>query len=164
MSLATPWTETLDVGDYELRFQQSLSLNDKNYVFQGWEDSTPVTVVSGSVVRQISLINDLTIKANYVEVNQMVNVIFSGAVSAQATADEPVTVKVTIPGGAVETLTANTLANLSYTISKAYAVAGAYSAVASGIADAVYDAWTSSVQTFNVGLTSRTGTLIVTLG
>lgn len=93
----------------------------------------------------------------------MANVVFNGAVSAQVTAGETVTITVTKPDSSTETLTAVTLADNSYSVTKQYTVAGAYKAVAHGNADAVYDAWDSAQVPFTVTLTPRTGTLVVTV-
>lgn len=91
------------------------------------------------------------------------NVIFSGNVSAQAQAGETVTITVTKPDSTTETLTALTLADRTYSVTKQYDVAGNYSAKAHGNEDAIYQAWDSAVVPFTITLTARTGTLVVTL-
>lgn len=89
-------------------------------------------------------------------------VVFSGNVSAQAQAGETVTITVTLPDGTKDTLTATTQADLSYSATKEYMVAGAYNAVASGVADSQFRAWTSQTVSFTIELADRTGTLVVT--
>lgn len=91
------------------------------------------------------------------------NVTFSGTVSAQAAAGETVTITVTHPDNTTETLTALTLANLTYSVTKVFTIAGSYKAKAHGDADAVYQAWDSTEVTFSISLTARTGTLVVTV-
>ena len=93
----------------------------------------------------------------------MANVTFSGVVSAQATAGETVTVTVTKPDATTETVTALTLADRTYTVTKAYSAAGSYSAKAHGNADAIYSSWDSTSVPFTITLTARTGTLNVVL-
>jgi hypothetical protein len=92
-----------------------------------------------------------------------VNVTFSGSVSAQAVTGETVTITVTKPDASTETVTAVTLADRSYTVTKAYVIAGAYSAKAHGDADAIYASWDSNSVPFTIALTARTGTLNVAL-
>lgn len=94
---------------------------------------------------------------------KVVQVTFSGSVSAQAQAGEVVTITVTKPDSTKETLTATTLADKTYSVTQVYSVAGNYSAKAHGDADAVYDAWDSAVVPFTIALTARTGTLVVTV-
>lgn len=93
----------------------------------------------------------------------MANVTFSGVVSAQTAAGETVIITVTKPDTTTETLTALTLADRTYTVTKAYTIAGNYSAKAHGNADATYSAWDSASIPFTIALTTRTGTLGVTL-
>ena len=93
----------------------------------------------------------------------MVQVTFTGAVSAQATLGETVIVTVTKPDATTETLTATTLADKTYSATKQYMVAGAYSAQAHGDADAIYQAWDSAIEPFTIQLAPRTGTMVVTL-
>jgi len=92
------------------------------------------------------------------------NVIFAGSQSAQAVSGETVTVTVTKPDKTTDTLLATTASDGSYSVTKQYTVLGSYSAVAAGAADAQFSSWASSVASFTIGLTTRTGTLIVTLG
>lgn len=94
---------------------------------------------------------------------KVVQVMFSGSVSAQAQAGETVTITVTKPDTTTEKLTALTLADKSYSTTKEYSIAGAYSAKAHGDADATYREWDSAVVPFNIALVERTGTLVVTL-
>ena len=82
--------------------------------------------------------------------------------SAQVAAGETVTITVTKPDG-TETLTATTLADKTYSVTKTYTVAGNYSAVAHQDADTQYSAWDAGPVTFTIALTTRTGTLTVTL-
>jgi hypothetical protein len=91
------------------------------------------------------------------------NVTFSGSVSAQAASGETVTIIVTMPDTTKDTLTAITLADKSYTVTKQYSIAGSYSAQASGVADAMYSSWQSPVVPYTISLSTRTGTLVVTL-
>lgn len=88
---------------------------------------------------------------------------FSGNVSAQAQAGETVTITVTKPDNTTETLTAQTLADKTYLVTKTYTIAGSYKAKAHGDEDSVYQAWDSTEVPFTISLTSRTGTLVVTL-
>lgn len=90
-------------------------------------------------------------------------VTFSGSVSAQANAGETVTITVTKPDSTTETLTAQTLADRTYSVTKAYLVAGNYSAKAHGNEDSQYQAWDSTVASFLIPLSPRTGTLVVTV-
>ncbi len=93
----------------------------------------------------------------------MVQVTFTGVVSAQATLGETVTITITKPDATTETVTATTLADRTYTVSKTYTVAGAYTAKAHGNADAIYSSWDSNPVPFTITLTTRTGTLNVIL-
>lgn len=96
---------------------------------------------------------------------KVVQVIFSGSVSAQAQAGEPVTVTVTLPDTTTDVLTALTLADKTYSVQKEYDVAGNYSVKSHGDADAKYSAWDNEegAVPFTVTLAKRTGTLVVTL-
>ena len=93
----------------------------------------------------------------------MVNVVFSGSVSAQSAAGETVTLKVTKPDITIENLTALTLADKTFTFTKQYTVVGQYSVVAHVDADAQYKAADSPSVTFNVVLQDRTITVAVTV-
>jgi hypothetical protein len=93
----------------------------------------------------------------------MAQVIFSGTVTAQAAAGEAVIITVTLPDNTIETLTATTLADRTYSVTKEYMVAGNYKAKAHGDADGIYKAWDSEEQPFTIALTDRTGTLVVTI-
>ena len=93
----------------------------------------------------------------------MVQVKFSGTVSAQVQEGETVTITVTKPDNTTETLTCLTLTDKTYTATKQYSAIGTYKAKAHGDADAIYTAWDSTEVTFAVALTARTGTLNVTL-
>ena len=86
---------------------------------------------------------------------------FSGSVSAQATAGETVTITVTKPDSTIETLTALTLSDKTYSVTKQYEFAGSYSAVAHGETDGVYGSWYSNTVTFSITVTARTGVLNV---
>lgn len=88
---------------------------------------------------------------------------FEGAVSAQATAGEIITITLTKPDSTTETFTALTLADKTYSTTKDLSVAGNYKAKAHGDADATYQAWDSAEATFTVALVPRTGTLVVTI-
>lgn len=74
-----------------------------------------------------------------------------------------VTITVTHPDQTKETLTAKTLADMTFSVSKPYDVAGAYQAQAHVDADSKYTAWDSDVKSFNISLTTRTGNFNVTL-
>lgn len=93
----------------------------------------------------------------------MTNVTFSGSVSAQAVVGETVTITITKPDSTTETVTALTLADRTYTVTKQYAVAGNYKAKAHGDENAIYTAWDSTTVSFTIMLTARTGTLNATL-
>lgn len=93
----------------------------------------------------------------------MANVTFSGAVSAQVSAGETVTITVTKPDNTTETLIAVTLADKTYSVTNQYVVAGTYKAKAHGDADAIYIACDSAEVSFTIALTARTVTLNVTI-
>jgi len=93
----------------------------------------------------------------------MASVTFNGVVSAQAAAGETVTITVTKPDTTTETLTALTLADRTYSVTKIYTIAGSYSAKAHGEEDAVYTAWDSAVVPFTIARITRTATLVVTV-
>lgn len=93
----------------------------------------------------------------------MGRVVFTGSVSAQASAGETVKISVTKPDGTTEVLTATTLADGSFSTSKDYAVAGNYSAVAHVDADATYMSVDSAKVTFTVTLQSRSISLNVSV-
>lgn len=93
----------------------------------------------------------------------MVDVVFSGSVTAQVQTGETVTITVTKPDSTTETLTALTLADKTYSVTKQYAIAGSYSAKAHGDADVSYTEWNSGDVPFTIALQTRTGTLVVTL-
>jgi len=86
-------------------------------------------------------------------------VTFNGSQSAQAAAGETVTIVVTKPDGTTDTFTATTQADGTYSASTTYAVAGSYSAVAAGPADAQFTSWQSLPSPFTLTLQARTGTL-----
>lgn len=115
--------------------------NGVNYAFVGWENG------NSNPVRTLNLSANAVILANYSAVVKTVR--FEGVVSAQARAGEKVTIAVTKPDNSVDTLTAQTLADGTYSVAKSYGV-GVYSARAHGDADGVYDAWDSDVETFTV--------------
>lgn len=94
----------------------------------------------------------------------MAQVTFTGVVSAQAIAGETITVTVTKPDATTETVVATTLADRTYTVTKTYIIAGAYTSKAHGNADAIYSSWDSNSVPFTITLTMRTGTLNVLLG
>jgi hypothetical protein len=96
------------------------------------------------------------------------NVTFNGKVSAQPQAGETVTITVTKPDGTKETLTTQTIADLTYSVTKTYMDAGNYSAKAHGDktenATTEYSTWdTAEVQFLVKTLVERTGTLIINL-
>jgi hypothetical protein len=93
----------------------------------------------------------------------MATVTFSGTVSAQTASGETVTITVTKPDSTTEVLTTTTTGTATFSTSKVYTVAGAYSAKAHGDADASYTSWDTAAVPFTVVLTTRTGTLNVTL-
>ena len=93
----------------------------------------------------------------------MANVTFTGTVSAQYQAGETVTITVTLPDSTTEDLTATTLADKTFSVTKEYAVAGDYSAVAHIPADAAYQEATSPIKAFTVGLATRDLTLDVSV-
>lgn len=156
MSYVTPASLELDEETYEVTFPVDIVLNAKPYRFSSCDgDANPV--------RTIVLNQDMSINANYVEVTQLANVTFTGAQTKQVASGEAVKITVTKPDLTTEVLTATTLADLSYSTSKVYTVAGSYKAKAHGDADAQYSAWDSTEQTFTVALEPRTGTLVVTV-
>lgn len=88
--------------------------------------------------------------------------IFKGTVQYQSQAGETVTIKVTKPDGTIDTFTATTLADRTYSTTRTYTDAGQYSATASIGEDAGYLAATSTPPTlFTVTKTARTITLVV---
>lgn len=89
------------------------------------------------------------------------NVTFSGSVSAQVSDGQTVTITVTLPDGTTETLTAKTLVDQTFSVSKEYVVVGDYSAVAHVDEDAQYLATDSPPVTFTIAKQSRTLTLTV---
>lgn len=93
----------------------------------------------------------------------MVNVIFAGNVSFQAQAGETVTLTVTKPDATTEAFTTTTLADGSYTVTRAYTIAGNYSVVAHVDADATYKAADSTSVPFTINLQDRTITVTVTV-
>jgi hypothetical protein len=88
---------------------------------------------------------------------------FRGVVSAQIQAGETVTISVTKPDSTIDTLTATTLADRTYSVVKEYLVAGNYSVKAAVAADAAYQGATSNSVPFTVSLATRTITLTVNL-
>lgn len=91
------------------------------------------------------------------------NVTFTGTVSAQALAGETVTLKVSQAGTVIDTLTALTLADKSYsTTPKQYNV-GDYTVQAHVDADASYLAADSTIVSFTVGKSSRTITVVASI-
>jgi hypothetical protein len=92
----------------------------------------------------------------------VVNVVFSGSVSAQTTTGETVTLKVTKPDLTMDTWTTPTLADKTFTLTKPYP-AGNYSIVVSIPADTEYKAAISSSTPFTVNLLDRTITVTVTV-
>lgn len=91
----------------------------------------------------------------------MVNITFNGNVSLQDSANKTVTITVTKVDNSKDTFTATTNADGNFTVTRAYDIAGNYSAVASVEADTKYKAKTSNVVTFKVELADRTITLSV---
>ena len=98
----------------------------------------------------------------------MTQVTFTGTISAQAALGETVTITITKPDNTIETVTALTLADLTYSVSKEYIEAGAYKAVAHGdkveTTTIIYSAWDTAEAQFLVKtLVARTGTIVVTV-
>jgi len=98
----------------------------------------------------------------------MTQVTFSGIVSAQAQEGETVTITVTKPDATTETLTTQTLADMTYSVTKEYIDAGTYRTVAHGdkveTATTTYSAWDTAEAQFLVKtLVARTGTLVVAI-
>lgn len=92
----------------------------------------------------------------------MGNVTFSGTVSAQASAGETVTIKVSQAGVVIDTLTTVTLADRTYSVTKQYN-AGTYTVQSHMDADAAYSAVDTTIVSFTVALSSRTLTVSVTV-
>lgn len=93
----------------------------------------------------------------------MTNVTFNGAVTAQVSGGEVVTITVTKPDGTTDTLTAQTLADKTFTATKDY-LPGDYTVKVHVDADTQYTAADSSVVSFNVGLEARSITVSVVVG
>lgn len=91
----------------------------------------------------------------------MAQITFNGLVSAQAQAGEAATLTITKPDGTKEPLTATTLADKTYSATKTFTVAGAYSVSIHQNADSQYDAWDAGPTAFTISLEPRTGTLKV---
>lgn len=89
------------------------------------------------------------------------NANFHGTVLGQA--NEVVTITVTHPDGTKQTLTTTILADNTFTRTEPYTIAGTYKAQAHVDASPSFTAWDSTVETFIVSLTLRTGTFGVTL-
>jgi hypothetical protein len=89
------------------------------------------------------------------------DVTFAGSVSAQQNVGETVSITVTKPDSTTEVLTALTLADKTYSVTKTYTIAGNYSAKAHVAADAIYAAADSSSVAFVINLTTRTVTLTI---
>lgn len=92
----------------------------------------------------------------------MVDVVFSGSVSAQAATGETVTLKVTKPDLTVDTWTALTLADKTFTLTKPYAIGGQFSVIVHVDADSQYKAADSASFPFRV-LLDRTILVNVTV-
>lgn len=88
---------------------------------------------------------------------------FHGSINGQAVAGETVTITVTHPDGTKDTLITQTLADNTFSISKPYDIAGTYTAQAHMDKDAKFTAWDSSIESFTISLTTRTGIFGVTL-
>lgn len=91
---------------------------------------------------------------------------FAGTISAQAQAGETVTITITKPDTTTEILTTQTLADMTYAVSKTYVEAGDYKAKAHGdkveTSNIEYSAWDSVEVPFTVkSAIERTGTLVV---
>ena len=93
----------------------------------------------------------------------MAQIKFNGSVSAQAQEGEAVIITVTNPDSTQETLTANTLVDKTFEVTKQYAVAGAYSAIFNVNADAEYKAANFGPVDFNVELADRTITATISV-
>lgn len=158
MNFVTPYSGMLEEGQYEVSFPLQAIVGGKSCAFGSWEDG------STDPTRLINLNADMNIAVNYFEVIPTANVNFNGMITAQVVVGEIVTVTVTFPDGTKDVLTTTTKTDLTYTISKVYNIAGAYSAVMTMPADAQYSTITTSIATFNIPLANRTGTLTVTLG
>ena len=91
----------------------------------------------------------------------MSKVTFAGSVTAQIASGE--TIKVTQPDSSIDTITTTTKADLTFTMTKDYIVAGSYSAVASVAADAGNSAATSPSVPFTITLATRTISLNITV-
>jgi hypothetical protein len=91
----------------------------------------------------------------------MATVTFSGNVSAQVAAGETVTFTITKPDGTTETITTTTKADKTFSTTKDYTIAGAYSAVAGIASDPTWTAATSPSVPFTIALQTRSITLNV---
>ena len=157
MIQVTPYSEALEVGQYEIVAHPQVIVGGKNYAFDSWEDG------STSNTKLINLNADTIITINYSEVTNVANVTFNVILSAQL-APTPITIKVTIPDNTVETLPAvNTNIGGICTVNKEY-LPGSYFAEADAPADARYKAVTSGLIPFTVGLEDRTIDLTVVVG
>lgn len=100
---------------------------------------------------------DITVTAVY---NLMGTVNISGSVTKQSAAGELVTIVITKPDTTKVTVTANTLADLTYKATFA-GPAGAYSLIASVAADGTYAAAASPSTPFTIALEARAITVNV---
>jgi hypothetical protein len=93
----------------------------------------------------------------------MATVTFSGTVSAQVAAGETVTITITKPDNTTETVTTPTKVDKTFSTTKDYTIAGAYSAIAGIASDPTWTAATSPSVPFTIALQTRTITLNTTV-
>ena len=93
----------------------------------------------------------------------MANITISGSVSAQFNSGETVTVTLTKPDLTTETLTAITQEDKSFSVTKTYIIAGAYSYIVSIAADPQYSQAVTVPTNFTIELTTRTITTFVAI-
>ena len=122
------------------------------YAFKRWSDGP------ADNPRAIILSSDVSLTAEY---EKLGTVTFTGAVSKQAQEGEAVTITVTKPDSSQEQVTANTAADGSFSATYSAPAGAGYKAVASIAEDALYQAATSPVVSFDIGKDPRTITLNV---
>lgn len=122
--------------------------------FDKWEDG------SINPSRVIDLKSDMEVTAYYKEVEETGKVTFKGSVSAQAAADELITITVTRPDTTTEEILVVTNEDLTFSVEYEN-VAGDYSAKARIEADALYQAAESPEVSFSIGKEPRQILLIV---
>jgi hypothetical protein len=127
------------------------------YRFKTWDDGLKDNP------RTINVISDLTLTALYEEVTEVPQGTFSGNVSAQEAPAETVTITITRPDGAIDTLTAATTLDGSFSADYTPPIfPGTYKAKAHIDEDGKYLAADSEEITFTVGKEPRTITLTYT--